>query len=290
MGIALNRPTAPIGAANAVLRGQARRHSVQDFAGPLSIKSVTQGSVAWKTGGRELVVDRGGFLVLNHGEPYSMEIDSRDPVSTLCVFFTPGFVESVCASIASDDLEPAPAPQYFLQRLHTADSGVLPRMQAIAASADALDLEQHYLELAHSLALLQSDIRRRVRMMPARRASTREELFRRVRRGQELLHACATESLSLETLAREACLSPFHFHRAFTCAFGRTPHEYRTELRLAYARRLLETTQLPVIDICAAAGFESPASFTHLFRRTFDVPPSKIRNLRQASAAASGTY
>src|SRR5690242_5809556 len=115
MGIALNRPTAPIGAANAVLRGQARRHSVQDFAGPLSIKSVTQGSVAWKTGGRELVVDRGGFLVLNHGEPYSMEIDSRDPVSTLCVFFTPGFVETVCASIASDDLEPAPAPQYFLQ-------------------------------------------------------------------------------------------------------------------------------------------------------------------------------
>src|SRR4051812_44000504 len=97
MAFEINRPSAPLGVRNAVLSARARRHSVTDFPGPLSIKSVTIGRVAWKTSGRELLVDRDSFLVLNHGEPYSMHIDAREPVSTLCVFFAPGFVESVCA-------------------------------------------------------------------------------------------------------------------------------------------------------------------------------------------------
>ena len=92
MAFALNQPSAPLGVRNAVLCATARRHSVADYPGPLSIKSVTRGIVAWKTGGRELVVDCDAFLVLHHGEPYSMNIDAREPVSTLCVFFAPGFV------------------------------------------------------------------------------------------------------------------------------------------------------------------------------------------------------
>src|SRR4051794_11717620 len=132
MGFALNRPSAPIGVANAILCARGRRHSVTDYPGPLSIKSVTSGMVAWKTGGRELLVDRDSFLVLNHGEPYSMRIDAREPVSTLCVFFAPGFAESVYSSIASD-VEPAnPVAPNFAQRLHGADARILPRMQSMA--------------------------------------------------------------------------------------------------------------------------------------------------------------
>jgi len=285
MAFALNRPSAPVGVRNAVLCASARRHSVTDYPGPLSIKSVTSGMVAWKTGGRELRVDRDSFLVLNHGEPYSMEIDAREPVSTLCVFFAPGFVESVCGTIACDDVEPVSAPPIFAQRLYAADARILPRMQTIARMqmADQLWIDQQFLELAADLAMLNRDVRRRVRLMPARRAATREELFRRVRRGQEFLHAAATEEIDLGALAREACLSPYHLHRAFTSAFGQTPHAYRTGLRLARARRLLETSQLSVTEVCAAVGFESGASFSTLFRRAFGAPPSafsKISKIR----------
>ena len=69
---------------------------------------------------------------------------------------------------------------------------------------------------------------------------TREELFRRVRRGQEFLHSNPSRDLNLTEIARQSCLSPYHFHRAFTRAFGKTPHQYRNDLRLAQARRLLE--------------------------------------------------
>lgn len=276
-----NRLSAPLGIHNALLSARARTHFVKEFAGPLSIKSVTEGRVAWKTGGRELVVDRDSFLILNEGEPYSMEIDSRVPVGTLCVFFQHGFVESVQASVAQGGIDPEPAAAPFLGRLHAADDRILPRMRAIAAmgGADNLRLDERYLDLAHQLLLLNRDLVRRMVLMPARRAATREELFRRVRRGQEVLHADPSVDWSLAEIARESCLSPYHFHRAFTRAFGKTPHQYRNGLRLAEARRLLETTEMTVTEICGAVGFESAPSFSTLYRQAFGVPPSADRKL-----------
>jgi transcriptional regulator GlxA family with amidase domain len=277
----INSVSAPIGERNAVLCARARTHFVKDFPGPLSIKSVTEGAVAWKTGGRELTVDTNSFLVLNHSEPYSLEIDSRVPVATLCVFFEPNFVRSVCASLATDEIDPAPAPVPFLARLHPKDDRILPRMHKIAntRSASQLRLDEQYLALARDLLLLDRDLNRRVGQVPARRAATREELFRRVRRGQEFLHAHACDDLDLRQLAREACLSPFHFHRTFTRVFGRTPHQYRNELRLERARELLTSTPMTVTDICGAVGFESAASFSLLFRERYGVPPSAFRAL-----------
>ncbi len=278
-----NTLSAPLKTHNATLRARSRVHTVKDFAGPLSIKSVVEGAVAWKTGGRELVVNRDSFLVLNAGEPYSMEIESRAPVSTLCVFFQDGFVEGVHASVTRDGIEPEPGSRLMLSRLHTADEWILPRMRALSSHPVApLWLDEQYLELAAGLLLLEKEVRQRVNRMPARRPSTREELYRRVRRGQELLHAQSDQNVSLAHLARESCLSQYHFHRAFTCAFGRTPHQYQTDLRLAEARRLVENTRMTVTEIAAAVGFESAPSFTNRFRQVFGQAP---RELRTASAS-----
>lgn len=279
MRIPWNRPSAPLGRSNAVLRARSRTHFVKDYPGPLSIKSVTEGTVTWKTGGRHLTVDPDSFLVLQEGEPYSLDIDSRTPVATLCVFFQPGFVESVHAAMASADLEPASSSNPLFGALHSRDARILPRMHAIAAGG--LDPEEQYLALAADLALLDRDLCRRLRLMPARNAATRGELLRRVRLAQECLHADPAADHGLASLARQACLSTYHFHRAFTAAFGRTPHQYRTGLRLAQARRLLESTAMTVTEICGAVGFESPASFSLLFRRSFGLPPSAARKLRK---------
>jgi len=276
----VNQLSAPLGANNAVLCARGRRHLVKDFPGPLSIKSVTEGSVTWSSGGTGLTVDRDSFLVLNHGEPYSMEIDSRTPVSTLCVFFQEDFVESVAGPVTRAGIDPGPAPAHFLPRLHARDLRILPRMQAIANTplADQLWVDEQFLELACDLLRLNREVERRIRLLPARRPGTRDELFRRVRRGQEFLHANACCELGLAMLAREACLSPYHFHRAFKQAFGKTPNQYRNELRLAHARRLLETTAMTITEICGAVGFQSAPSFSSLFRKSFGAPPSAFRS------------
>src|SRR6266849_9320838 len=85
---------AHVGADNVVLHARARRHQVEAYAGPLSIKTVLAGQVAWIVGGRELIVDRSSFLIVSAGEKYSMNIAEAKPVETCCAFFAPGFVES----------------------------------------------------------------------------------------------------------------------------------------------------------------------------------------------------
>jgi AraC-like DNA-binding protein len=275
----LNRVSAPLHRANAALRARSRTHFVKDFAGPLSIKSVSEGAAAWKCAGRERLVDRDSFLVLNASEAYSMAIDSRTAVSTLCIFFRDGFVESVHASMVGRELEGECAPMPFLGGLHRRDERILPRMHAIAetGAADRLWLDEQYLLLACDLLRLNGEMRRRADCMPANRPATRAELFRRVRRGQEYLHASASADADLGEIARQACLSPYHFHRAFGRAFGETPHAYRNRLRLERARRMLESGGMTVTQVSGAVGFESAASFSTLFRKAFGAPPSAFR-------------
>jgi len=269
-----------------VLRARGRRHHVSDFAGPLSIKTVLDGRVGWKTGGREVLVDECSFLVLNDGEPYSMEIDVRVPVRTCCVFFRHGFVEQVFRSMVSSELDVGDGSIPFLSRLHLRDERVMPRMLAIAANGDAasLWLDEQYLLLARDLVLLYEETQRQMRRLPAVRAGTRCEIFKRVDLAREFMHAYSGSTLRLDQIAGAACLSTYHFQRMFSIAVGESPHAYLTKLRLDRACFLLRKG-FPVTQVCGLVGFESPGSFSTLFRRKFGVAPSEIRKIREAGQA-----
>src|SRR5438045_2492086 len=77
--VLVNPPARMLGEVNSVLVARARPHRVDNFPGPLSIKTVVEGAVTWTTGGRDIEVDENSLLVLNHGERYSMDIDSDTP-------------------------------------------------------------------------------------------------------------------------------------------------------------------------------------------------------------------
>ncbi len=110
----------------------------------------------------------------------------------------------------------------------------------------------------------------------AAKASTREELFRRLEVGREYIHSYAGGPLSLDSVAREACLSRYHFHRLFTQVFQKTPHGYLTEVRLARAHALLRSGVL-VEQVCADVGFSSTSSFSRLFRAQYGTSPGLVR-------------
>lgn len=71
----------------------------------------------------------------------------------------------------------------------------------------------------------------------------------------------------------EVGVSQFHFIRVFEAVFGATPHQFRTEVRLARARELLARDHA-VTDVCFELGFASPASFSRLFARRSGRAPS----------------
>ena len=86
------------------------------------------------------------------------------------------------------------------------------------------------------------------------------------------------EALDLETLAREACLSPFHFHRVFRGMVGETPMELVRRLRLERAAWRLAGTDRAVTEIAFEAGYETHEAFTRAFRAHYDASPSAFRS------------
>jgi len=80
--------------------------------------------------------------------------------------------------------------------------------------------------------------------------------------------------LNLDRVAKEACMSKFHFIRLFTRYYGQTPHVYLRDVRMMHARRLLKQG-IPIRHVCYAVGFDSVPSFTRLFRQRTGLTPKR---------------
>jgi len=79
--------------------------------------------------------------------------------------------------------------------------------------------------------------------------------------------------IDLNAIADEACFSKFHFVRLFKSMYGRTPHQYLTDVRVKYAKEMLAHGQT-VAATCFGVGFDSISSFTGLFRRRTGSTPA----------------
>jgi AraC-like DNA-binding protein len=82
---------------------------------------------------------------------------------------------------------------------------------------------------------------------------------------------------SLEEAAGQAYLSPFYFSRLFAEAFGETPHEFFTRLRIDRAKRLLLADRATVTNICFDVGYESLGSFSTRFHTLTGLSPAAFR-------------
>ena len=68
-----------------------------------------------------------------------------------------------------------------------------------------------------------------------------------------------------------------HLTRCMSRFYGKTPAEYINDLRLEYSAGLLRASNLPVVDICFACGFENLSWFYKQFSKKFGETPSKYR-------------
>jgi AraC family transcriptional regulator len=97
------------------------------------------------------------------------------------------------------------------------------------------------------------------------------------RRCLELMHARLSEDISLDELAAEAQLSPFHFARMFKHSLGVPPRVYLTRLRVEKACELLEMTDLPITEIALEVGYSSNQVLARVFTKHRRMSPSDYR-------------
>jgi AraC family transcriptional regulator len=99
----------------------------------------------------------------------------------------------------------------------------------------------------------------------------------RLRRAMRFIESHLAGDLSLERLASEACISPFHFHRLFSMVVAMPVAEYVRHVRLEAAAQQLRSTRFSVTAVARHVGYTSTDAFGRAFRSRFGETPSAYR-------------
>lgn len=86
------------------------------------------------------------------------------------------------------------------------------------------------------------------------------------------------KNISIVDLAKEIYLTPNYLSLIFKQETGETIIEYLTKIRMEQAKKLLESTDLKVVDISQLVGYENPHYFSTAFKRYTKVTPQKYRS------------
>ena len=100
----------------------------------------------------------------------------------------------------------------------------------------------------------------------------------------QLMEENIEKPLPLESIAKSTGLSRRQIERLFKRDLNCVPKRYYLEMRLRRARELLLQTAMPITDITAACGFQSPPHFSKCYRSQFGYPPSEERKIEGRSA------
>ncbi|WP_298257988.1 AraC family transcriptional regulator [uncultured Litoreibacter sp.] len=93
----------------------------------------------------------------------------------------------------------------------------------------------------------------------------------------ELIEADLSKTLTINWVASQVGVSPFHFQRKFTQDIGETVAGYIRSRRLeAAAKLLLAPERTSLIEIALDCGFQTHSAFTRAFSRHFGITPKQF--------------
>jgi AraC family transcriptional regulator len=99
---------------------------------------------------------------------------------------------------------------------------------------------------------------------------------RRLMRVLDYVEEHLFEDIAVADLANVACLSIFHFTRAFSSATGVPPHRYVSQKRLQHAKAMIAAGDT-IAETAFACRFSSQSSFIRAFRRGTGMTPAEYR-------------
>jgi AraC-like DNA-binding protein len=204
---------------------------------------------------QEVLADAGTAVFFHGDEPYriSHPVDGGDATTVL------GFSRR-----AMEEAGGFPAQAFAVS---SPTFALVQRLRRLAKEGEGRDLEIE----ESALAILDAAARAGSAPGAPPRWSRRADAVR------EVLAARLGERVTLDLLAREVAVSPFHLARGFRQVVGLPIHRYLNRLRLRVALARLTGTGGDLLPVALDCGFSSHAHFTDAFRAEFGAPPSRFR-------------
>ena len=254
-----------------------------------AIKYVLHGAERYTVNGRPFTIRGGHYLAANPHSTGRINIDSHRTVRGLCADLPAALIDGmVAACTCPDDLDRATLGRFFnsAEFLENSYPGGATRtgalMHALAIEVHADPHHPHtvqsgtYLRLAEAYVLDHQRLVPLLKRVKAARTSTRKEVLRGLERAKDLIRGHLDQTIGVESMAREAGISVFHFFRAFRSVHGTTPHQYHNDLRLEQAVGLLHAGERPIADVAMRCGFPDKSAFSKAFKKKFGRSPSAL--------------
>ncbi|XYH99731.1 helix-turn-helix transcriptional regulator [Sorangium sp. So ce1128] len=227
-----------------------------------SVSYVRKGSFGYRVRGELFELVAGSLLVGHPGDEYMCTHDHVAGDECLSFHLAPALVEAIGArgeAFRTGGVPPLPELMVL---------GELAQAAAEGRSGVGLD-EAGMLFAARFVEVVSGQTRR------PPEAGARDR--RRAVEAALWVDAHAHEPIDLESAAREAGLSAFHFLRLFARVLGVTPHQYLVRARLRRAARLLAEDTRSITDIALDVGFGDLSNFVRTFHRAAGVSPRGFR-------------
>ncbi|MEM7038072.1 MAG: AraC family transcriptional regulator [Bacteroidota bacterium] len=286
------RQEAGLGWPTCILNVETQQEYRPGIAGPLSIFSNLKGTSYCKVGNHTVRIEPGQYFISNRGDEYCFEIDSKgEAVETMNIHVEEALMEKVFAALVQRTDFQLEQPDHLPEQSLHFYSQLYPKAPDIAQvldqirhtqsgpEASKLLLDEQLYQLMTQLLHTHRDVMRDVQRLPAIKASTRTEIYRRLTFARDYIHSHYSEELHLDELAANACMSRFHFLRLFKLAYGQTPYQYLKALRLQKAKEWLRATRAPVGEIALRLGYQNISSFSRVFQKGEGVSPVQFRAL-----------
>lgn len=120
-------------------------------------------------------------------------------------------------------------------------------------------------------------------------ASSGSEVYYPIRAGAEALRNQWNQNEKIETYAAMCGVSVAYFYRCFRQWSGKSPVEYRNEIRLSNAETMLRCTDMQIGEISRIVGFADPFYFCRIFAKEYGLPPRRYRDAFRDRADARQT-
>jgi len=267
---------------NVIMNAKASGVVRDGIKGPLSIFANISGQSAVTVDRYRVSLPPGTFFLSNAGQFYTLEI-GKTSTETANIHFGETFSAGAFRSLARtpDQLlenESNDAIPSFYNRVIRADATFQHLLQsALRPEISPMEEEQVLFDILGHLLEKESQLRKQVDQLKALKHSTKSEIMRRLLLATDYLHSVTDSQPELDDLARISCLSKFHFLRLFKIAFGQTPHQFLTTLKLQQAKALLQHSQQEVKTIATSLGYKDASTFSRQFHQHIGVYPSQFR-------------
>ena len=269
--------------------------SLKEFYHPVksqgfSIKYVVEGIERYTLNGQKYPIETGKYLLSNFTNEGHVEVQSDKSVKGICINLVPELLSEVIASFQRPDTAFSDVDlghffhsSHFLENHYDAQKTHLGKLlidlsaavQDSNLSEDDFDIEFFY-HLSEKIIADQIPIFKQLQAIPSIKSTTKKELIKRVFKGKEFIDFYFSSPLTIEQVAKESCMSEYHFFRLFKAIYGLTPHQYTIRRRLDYGQKILKRDKNAVSIAAIESGFSDIYTFSIAFKNYFGYSPSSL--------------